>query len=227
MKPDTISVRVVQETELDADSADLTVVIEGSSVFSGSQAFKKAKELQELLEVLQEAGIEENQVKLRNVHINSQSFALIKSSSARYTVLIKKVSLERLPPVLSAVAAHKGAELSHLLWKYGELKTTRRRLRREALSEAMEQARGDAELLGVEVLGIYQLSEAADNKEHRPEYIGGNSGDFLAMRSRASKEDIGLHLGNSTTVTVDLRAEFRVGSMTNPSQPNPPALPDE
>ncbi|NLX95328.1 MAG: hypothetical protein GXY83_04055 [Rhodopirellula sp.] len=57
MQPDTISVRVVNEAEIDADTADLTVVVEGSSVFSGSEAFKKAKELRALIDALKEAGI--------------------------------------------------------------------------------------------------------------------------------------------------------------------------
>lgn len=169
------------------------------------------------MEALHEAGIDENQVKLRNVRINSNSFALIKSSSAKYTVAIKNVALERLPEVLGAIASHKSAELSHLNWIYGQLQTTHRRLRREALTEVMEQARSDAELLGIEVLGIYQLSEADHGKEHRSEYIRGDSADALAIRSRKMQANICLHLGNSTTVTVDLRAEVRVSPIANPS----------
>ena len=70
---------VVNSTEIDADSADLTVVVEGSSVFSGAEAFKKAKELRVLIDALKEAGIDENRVKLRSVEVNSQSFAIIKT----------------------------------------------------------------------------------------------------------------------------------------------------
>ena len=88
MTTDTITVRVINEVELDADSADLTVIIEGSSVFSGSEAFKKAKELRNLIEALKEVGIEEDRVKLRSVEINSQSFAIIKTSSAKYVASI-------------------------------------------------------------------------------------------------------------------------------------------
>ncbi len=82
MKPDTIAVRIVNETELDADTADLTVIVEGSAVFSGAKAFKKAKELRALVEALTQAGIDETQVKLRSVEISSASFAIIKASTS-------------------------------------------------------------------------------------------------------------------------------------------------
>jgi hypothetical protein len=230
MKPDTITVRVVHETELDADSADLTVVIEGSAVFSGDEAFKKATELRALVAALKEVGIEENRVKLRSVEINSLSFAIVKSSSAKYVTLIRTVAVELLPAVLGTIASHKGAKLTRLNWNYGQLKATKRTLRRQSLSEALRQARLDAEDLQVDVLGIYQLTEETCGRDRNPEYIAGDSAMFFAegkgMRARA--EDIGFHLGNSTTVTVDLLAEFRVTpfqSTAAMSAASPVALP--
>ena len=137
----------------------MTVVVEGSSVFSGAEAFKKAKELRGLIDALKEAGVDENRVKLRSVEVNSQSFAIIKTSSAKYLVSIKTVSVEMLPLVLGTVASHKGAKLSRLTWNYGTLKVTRSRLQREALAEALKQAQSDASELGVESLGIHNLTE--------------------------------------------------------------------
>lgn len=210
MKSDTITVRVVHEAEIDADSADLTVVVEGVAVFSGTEAFKKAKELRALIDSLKEVGVDESRVKLRSVEINSQSFALIKTSSAKYVASIKTVAVELLPAVLGAVAAQKGTKLSRLKWNYGKLKETRARLRCEALTDALHQARLDAEVLRVSILGIHDLTEDVRGKDYNPEYITGDSTEFLAMRSRNSPQDIGFQLGNSTTVTLDLRAEFRV-----------------
>ncbi len=74
LKPDTIAVRILSETELDADSADLTVVIEGSTVFSGAEAFKKAKELRELIEALRATGIEEGRI-FHSDKISGRQFA--------------------------------------------------------------------------------------------------------------------------------------------------------
>jgi uncharacterized protein YggE len=228
MKPDTITVRVTNEAELDADSADLTVVVEGSAVFSGAEAFKKAKELRALVDSLKEIGIAEDRVKLRSVEINSQSFALIKTSSAKYVASIKAVSVELLPATLSAVASQKETKLSRLKWNYGKLKETRSLLRREALADALRQARLDAAVLGVDVLAIHELTEDTRGKDYNPEYITGDSTDFLAAPSHTGHQDIGFQLGNSTTVTLDLRAEFRVGPLAHgePSHaPEPAAVP--
>ena len=214
MKPDTIAVRIVSEVDLDADTADLTMVVEGATVFSGAEALRKAKELRTLVDALKAAGIDENRVKLRSVQINSQSFALIKASSAKYVVSIKSVTVELLPTILSLVASQKGAKLSRLTWNYGELKATRRRLRHEALTEALQQARRDAEALEVEVLGIHQLTEETRGRDYEPEHIAGDSAGFLAARGQSAPEALGFHLGNSTTVRLDLRAEFRVGPIS-------------
>ncbi|MFH1919430.1 MAG: SIMPL domain-containing protein [Planctomycetota bacterium] len=210
MKPDTITVRILTESELDADSADLTVIVEGSSVFSGAEAVKKAKELRALIDSLKEAGLDESRVKLRSVEINSQSFALIKTSSAKYVVSVKTVAIEMLPAVLGAVASHKGVHLSRLKWNYSGLKETRSRLREEALADALGQAQRDAEVLGVRVLGVHQIMEQAQGRDYNPEYIAGDSADFLGMRAGGKPQPIGLQLGNSTTVSLDIRAEFRV-----------------
>lgn len=214
MSLDTLSVRIVNETEIDAETADLTVVVEGSSVFSGAEAFKKAKELRTLIEVLKEAGLEESRVKLRSVQLNSQSFAMIKTSSAKYVLAIKAVTVEFLPVVLGALAAHKGAKVSKLKWNYGQLKSARSRLRREALRDALQQAHEDADVLGVNVLGIHRLTENVREVDYNPEYITGDISDFdFRQGVVAGHQDVGLQLGNSTTVKLDLLAEFRVSAM--------------
>ncbi len=210
LKPDTITVRIRREEELDADSADLTLTIEGSSVFSGSEAFKKAKELRALIEELKKVGIEESRFKLRSVEVNSQSFAGLKSSSAKYVLSVKDVKIEQLSTALGTISAQKGAKLTHLEWNYDRLNDTRRTLRALALSDALTQARLDAERLGVPLLGIYSLEEINTGMDYHSEYVTGRS--MLApMSARARVEDIGFELGNATTVSIDLKAEFRVG----------------
>jgi len=84
-------------------------------------------------------------------------------------------------------------------------------LREEALADALGQAQRDAEVLGVRVLGVHQIMEQAQGRDYNPEYIAGDSADFLGMRAGSKPQPIGLQLGNSTTVSLDVRAEFRVG----------------
>lgn len=215
MKPDTITVRVVAETELDAESADLTVAVEGAMLFSGTEAFKKAKEVRELIDALRDAGLAEDRVTLRDVRLTAASFALIKSSAAKYTLAIKAVSLERLPAVLGVVASRKHVDLRRLAWNYPGLKEARRRLRREALADALAQARADADVLGVRLLGVRHVAEAVGKSPER-------SDDFLAefsdydlgyapVKRRRGPAEIGFSLGNAAALSLDLRVEFRVG----------------
>jgi uncharacterized protein YggE len=212
MNPDTITVRVVTEAELDADSADLKIVVEGSSVFSGSEAFKKAKKLRDLIESLKEVGIDEQRIKLRSVQINSRSFALIKSSSAKYTISVKTVKLEVLPAILGAIATHKGAWMTELRWNYSKLGATRRELRLQALRDAQAQARLDAEVLGVQLLGVCRVEEVARERDYKSEYVTADYSGMQIARARAESQDLAGSLGNSTTVTLELKAEFRVGA---------------
>lgn len=212
MTTDTITVRVANSSELEADAATLLVVVEGSSIFSGAEAFKKAKELQSLVALLKDVGIEQDRIKLRSVELNSQSFALIKTSSARYVLSIKTVPVERLPDTLGAIASHKGAKLTELEWVYEQVKAVRQRLRRETLSEALQQARIDAEVLGVQLLGVHETVEESIERPYNPEYVTFGEHTY-SQKFMKSPEPLGLNLGNSTTVKIALKVSFRVGPL--------------
>lgn len=211
MKPDTITVRSQAEAELDADSADLNISVEGSAAFSGAEAFTKAKEVQALVSALRTVGIEERQIKLRSVNLDSQSFSLIKSSSASYRLKIAHVSMDALAKVLGAIATQKSCTLNHLNWNYSTAEAVKQRLRSEALTKAIELAQQDAEILGVQILGIYSLDELGRSDIVR-EYVS-TEGLSSMKRSRQAAVDLGFTLGNSTTIAVELEAEFRVSSI--------------
>lgn len=210
MEPDTITVRVRKEEEVDADSANVHVTVEGTSVFSGSEAFKKAKEVQTLVAALTDAGIAESQLKLRSVSIDSQSFSIIKSSSAKYSITVSEVALEKLPAVFGAIAAQKNSNLTQVGWNYSTAKEIAKRLRSEALEEAIAQARQDVETLGVNILGVYSLDEGANRPEVANSSFGG--GNFARQRN----VDLGFALGNSATVGVRLEVKFRVSPIEQP-----------
>jgi len=215
-KPDTITVQVTKRTDVEAGSADLTVVIEGSAVFSGQEAFSKAAEVRDLLEALRRAGLDPESVKLRSVSLKSGSWSAIRSSGARYVLAVKDVAVDRLSSVLAVIAGQKGAEMTHLEWRYPTEDETKVRLRQEAIEAALAQARLDAQALGVEVLGVFNLT--ADEPFHGPwqAAMGGADMDMMVGRARAAAPpDLGFELGASKTLEVQIRAEFRVGSMAS------------
>ncbi len=209
MQPDTISIHIHREAELDADSADLHLNVNGSSVVSGQQAFKQAKEVRALVQALTRVGVAEDKIKLKAVNFDMQAGMLLKSSSARYSITLTKVSIDQLADVLGAIASQKNCQMQHLTWNYSQAKATRKRLRTEALQAALDQAKDDAALLGVRVLGIHTLHESG----HAPAPQQRMMMASAAPRAKQRSVDLGFTLGNTTTVSAGVDATFRVSAM--------------
>ncbi len=211
MQPDTISIRIQREAELDADSADLHLQVNGSSVVSGQQAFKQAKEVRNLVQALQRVGVDEDKIKLRSVNFDMQAGVLLKSSSARYSIMLDKVSIDQLADVLGAIADQKNCQMQHLTWNYSQADATRKRLRTEAVQAALEQAKADAALLGIRVLGVHSLHESGHSPAPQPRMMMASA----APRSKQRAVDLGFTLGNTTTISTGIDATFRVSAIAD------------
>jgi hypothetical protein len=209
MTPDTLTVSVSKTAELEADCADLTVVIEGAQPFSGQQAFKKAREVQSLVVALTESGVDQAQVKLRSVQMSSGSFAMIRSSSARYGLSIMAVRMDILPRAISAIASQKGAKLTELNWRYETREVVRRRLRKDALQEALQLAHEEAALVGVSLLAIHKTDEEINSRA-----FGNFFGDADITFSETSNDITAVtELGGTTEMFFRLQVTFRIGPL--------------
>ena len=190
-------------------------------MFSGMEAFKKAKELQELVAILNDFGVDSSRIRLRNVRSSSQTFAVFKSSSARYSLTIAAVSIDLLSTVIRAIAGRKNAELSAMGWNYDQLQETRSKLREQALVDAKAQAVSSANVLGVKLLGIHSLTDAAEAREAKGDfdddmtYFGGQAA--FAKTQEAFSTDLEFSSGNSKRVVVDIQVQFRVASFEAPA----------
>ena len=211
-KPDTIAIEASETRLLTADSASITIVIEGSAVFSGARAFEKAKEVSELVDALEEDGIKRESVSIRDVHLDSSSFAGIKSSACRYTLYVREISTELLPSVLTTVASRNQAELTSLQWGFSKLKAETEELRREVIREALSKAKATADALGVTVLGVYNFDESVHAPGRRSQSYGDDKG-FRLRKSKGPPPEIGFSLIHTETLQVSAKAEFRVSSM--------------
>lgn len=211
--PDTISVRVTQEEEIVADSADITLSISGSSFFVGNDAFKKAKEVKTFVRELEGIGIDASQLSLRSVAFQSQSIAIAKASSVNYVLKVSKIDLEKLSGVLTAIFARKQIELNELHWNYASAKETYLRLRSLALNDAIHIARQDAEILGVDLLGVHELAEEGDMHSRRS--VEGFDGALAAPRSRSARApiDLGMVIASTMMLAVALNVAFRISPM--------------
>src|SRR5512141_3374852 len=117
-KPDTIKVSAFHREEIFASHANLYVTVKGSSVVSGNEAMKKAREVSQLVEALTRFGLSPEAVQLLGVHIETASGALLKSSSAVYHLRIKVEKLDQLAELLDIIASQKNATLERIEWKY-------------------------------------------------------------------------------------------------------------
>src|SRR5512139_2798098 len=112
-KPDTIKVTALHREEIFASHANLYVTVKGSSVVSGNEALKKAKEVSQLVEALtspalskvEGSGLSSEAIQLLGVHIETASGVLLKSSSATYRLRIKVEKLEQIAELLDIIAS--------------------------------------------------------------------------------------------------------------------------
>src|ERR1044071_9292151 len=119
-KPDTLKVSALHREEIFASHANLYVTVKGSSVVSGNEAMKKAKEVSGLVEALTRYGLSPDAILLQGVRIETSSGTLLKPSSAMYHLKVRWEKLEQLPGLLDVIAEQKNAVLERIEWKYPE-----------------------------------------------------------------------------------------------------------
>jgi uncharacterized protein YggE len=210
-KPDTIKVSAFHREEIFASHANLYVTVKGSSVVSGNEAMKKAKEVSQLVEALTRFGLSPDAIHLQGVRIETATGALLKSSSAIYHLKIKSEKLEQLADLLDIVAEQKNATLERIEWKYPE-EDARQRGLESAITKGKEKAEKVAASLGVKLLGIYDFIENAFDEERPPMPFQAME---MRMKTRATVADepsLDMDIQHSKTVQVNVDIWYRVSS---------------
>jgi uncharacterized protein YggE len=211
-KPDTIKVSALQREEISANRAELFVTVRGSSLVSGDQAMKKAKEVSQLVEALTSFGLSPDAIQLQGVHIETATGTLLKSSSATYRLKVRCEKPDQLAEILDIIGGQKNAALERIAWKYNEEEA-----RERALLAALEKAKGRAEkvarLLGVKILGVYDLIENQFDEEMPYQPFAAQA----AMPKRAlgmtpPEPSLGMDIQHSKTVQVSVDIWYRVSS---------------
>jgi uncharacterized protein YggE len=208
-KPDTIKISVSHKEEIFADRVDLHVTVRGSSVVSGDQAMKKAKEVNQLVEALTSFGLSPEAIQLQGVRLETSSGALLKSSSATYRLKVQCEKLDQFAEVIDIIASQKNASLERVEWKYDE-EAARDRGMEIALGKAKTKAEKVAKFLGVKLLGVYDLIENAYDEERPPMPFQAME---MGMKARAASEpSLGMEVQHSKTVHVSMEIWYRVSS---------------
>ena len=209
-KPDTIKVSASQREEISANRAELFVTVRGSSLFSGDQAMKKAKEVSQLVEALTNFGLSPEAIQLQGVHIETASGTLLKSSSATYRLKVRCEKLDQLAEILDIIGGQKNAALERIAWKYNEDEARERALL-AALEKAKSKAEKVAKALGVKILGVYDLIENQFDEE--APYLPFAAQAAVPKRSLGitpPEPSLGMDIQHSKTVQVNLDIWYRV-----------------
>jgi uncharacterized protein YggE len=187
------------------------VTVKGSSVVSGDQALKKAKEVSQLVEALTNYGLSPEAVQLLGVHIETSSGALLKSSSATYRLRIKVEKLDQLAELLDILASQKNATLERIEWKYPE-ETASERALEAAIGKAKAKAEKVAAAMSVKLLGVYDFIENAFDEE-TPVPLPMPRAMMKSNFAAAVQEPaLDMDIQHSKTVQVNVEIWYRVSS---------------
>jgi uncharacterized protein YggE len=210
-KPDTIKISTSQREEIFANHADLFVTVKGSSVVSGDQALKKAKEVSQLVEALTSYGLSPEAVHLQGVHIETASGVLLKSSSATYHLKIQCEKLDQLADVLDIIASQKNAALERIEWKYPE-ETAREHNLAAALEKAKLKADKVGKSLGVKLLGVYDFIENMYDEERPYQQFAAQAAPMKARGTVAAEPSLSMDIQHSKTIIVSVDIWYRVSA---------------
>jgi len=211
-KPDTIKISASHREEIFASHTNLYVTVKGSSVVSGNEAMKKAKEVSQLVEALTKFGLNPDAIHLQGVRIETSSGALLKSSSATYHLKIKSEKLEQLADLLDILAEQKNATLERIEWKYPEEAAHERGLE-SAITKGKEKAEKVAASLGVKLLGVYDFIENTFDEERPPMPFQAME---MGMKTRAAapaEPSLNMDIQHSKTIQVKVDIWYRVSSL--------------
>lgn len=209
-KPDTIKVSASHKDEVSAAYADLHVTVKGTSIVSGEEAMKKAKEVNQLVETLTSFGVKNEAIKLQGVRIESAGGALLKSSSAAYRLKIRCDDLEMFAGMLDVIASQKNATLERVEWKYRD-EDARAALLMIAMEKAKKKAEQVASSLRVKLLGVYDFIENIYDEEMAMQALPFQAQAKPAYRSMPEQEpSLGMDVQHTKTIHVNVDIWYRI-----------------
>ena len=209
--PNVITVRETQAHEVAADCADLSVTVEGLSLFTGSEALKKAREVAQLVSELTAAGLPPDAVYLEGVSADVQSGTLSKSSRVRYRLRVRCADLSRLADYIGVIASQKNAALNGINWGYPDDDALRDDWLLACIARVREKSARIAAALGVQTVGVHSFSETLQDPEAKHPRAASRSAEPAGMvMRRVTSEELGLEVSHAKTVHVTVIVDYLV-----------------
>ena len=210
-KPDTLKVSSFHKEEIFATHANLYLTVKGSSVVSGNEAMKKAREVSQLVGELTRFGLSPEAVQLQGVQIETTSGTLLKSSSAIYRLKIATENVDQLPGLLDIIADQKNATLERIEWKYAEEEARERGLE-TAIARGKAKAEKVAASLGVRLLGVYDFMENAFDEERPPMPFQAMEMSMKARSAAPAEPSLNMDIQHGKIIQVHVDIWYRVSA---------------
>jgi uncharacterized protein YggE len=207
-KPDTIKISASHREELPASHADLFVSVRGSSVISGDQALKKAKEVSQLVDELTRFGLPAANIHLEGIHVEASSAGLLRSSSASYRLRLRCENLDEVPDLLDIISTQKNAALERIAWKYPD-EAAREGGLETAIASAKLKAGKVAAALGVRLLGVYDFIENYIDEE-TPLMFQAQASLKARGPAPASEPALSMDIRHAKTIHINVDIWYRV-----------------
>ena len=209
LREDLLIVEISHEATLSAKEADLYVTVEGSSLFTGTVAFRKAKEVGRLLESLSAAGTSEEDVTLVGVQARVEGRLLNKSSSASYQLCVRCTELARLDKTLAAVTSSKNTTLDRIEWQYPDEGDEGYLWLSESLARANRKAAVIAKGLGVGLGRVHRFEQRHSAVETEP-LQDTMPLEGAAVRPRQPSLALGIELTHTRRVSRNIVVQYHV-----------------
>jgi uncharacterized protein YggE len=208
-KPDTIKVSAFHKEEIYASHANLYVTVKGSSLVSGNEAMKKAREVSQLVEALTRFGLSPDAIHLQGVRLEVASGTLLKSSSAVYHLKVKTEKLDQLAGLLDILAEQKNTSLDRIEWKYPEEEARESGLE-SAIAKGKAKAEKVAAAMGVKLLGVYDFMENTYDEERPPMPFQAMEMSMKSRSAMADQPSLNMDVQHSKTINVNVDIWYRV-----------------
>lgn len=218
MEPNLLNVSSSYRQLIDANRAEITVRIKGSSVISNNTALEKAKEVRQLVEALTSYGLDKTAIQLQSVVAEVNNGVLLRSSSATYTLLIRCADLEQLPDLLGIITSQKQANLEHVTWGFPDDPTILNGWLQAALELAKAKAKAMAQTLGVRIIGVHRVDDQYGSEHHPYAQDAEFRKSASFMRSGGSgisKDDLGLAMIHRKQIEVNVQVAFIISPDEN------------
>jgi uncharacterized protein YggE len=211
-KPDTIKVSAFHKEEIFASHANLYVTVKGSSLVSGNEAMKKAREVSQLVEALTRFGLSSESIQVQGVHIETATGTLLKSSSAVYRLKVKMEKIDQFPGLLDVLAEQKNTTLERIEWRYPE-EAAREQGLESAITKGKAKAEKVAASLGVKLLGIYDFIENTFDEERPPMPYQAMEMNMKARAMAPAEPSLDMDVQHSKTIHVTVDIWYRVSPL--------------